>query len=362
MSIVGHEISDLQPAFPDRSVKEIEKILDDNRLGLRRCYESFGYLGIRQCESKFFNVKSDGSRSTGREKFEAENFCRIHSYGGSTTMGENVPDFETMSAHLEKLLYSKYNDGCLVSNFGAGNHTSLHSTLRLLFHCLLGNAPDIAIFLNGYNDLFYSGGGEDGIANLFDQLLLYSQDSSKHDVKLSDLISKIPSSARLDAEEQVDLSGKLASLRFQNISQRYGTALAIQNFIEKTFHTKIIRFIEPSAAVCCRPDQNVLPKLFNFGTRRRITNHLYRELNSFGLKAVFGKNVISLISFGQDKLEFPLFIDGVHFTPQMNQILAVKICEHIKPKWIEPKAMREPRAVNRSEVSELTNPNNYPLF
>jgi len=362
MSIVGHEISDLQPAFPDRSVKEIEKILDDNRLGLRRCYESFGYLGIRQCESKFFNVKSDGSRSTGREKFKAKNFCRIHSYGGSTTLGENVPDFETISAHLEKLLCSRYNDGCLVSNFGAGNHNSLHSTLRLLFHCLSGNAPDIAIFLNGYNDLFYSGGGEDGIANLFDQLLLYSQDSSKHAVKVSDLISQIPTSVPLHTEEQVDFSREFVSKCFKNIGQRYGTALAIQNFIEKTFHTRVMRFIEPSVAVCCRPDQNVLSKLFDFGSRRKIANYLYRELGSIGLKPVFGKNVISLISFGQDKLEFPLFIDGVHFTPQMNQILAVKICEHIKPKWIEPKAMREPRAVNRSEVSELTNPNNYPLF
>jgi len=362
MSIVGHEISDLQPAFPGRDISEIEKILDDNRLGLRRCYESFGYLGIRQCESQFFNVKSDGSRSTGREKFEAENFCRIHSYGGSTTLGENVPDSETISAHLEKILSSKYHDGCLVSNFGAGNHTSLHSSLRLLFHCLSGNAPDIAIFLNGYNDLFFSGGGEDGIANLFDQLLLYSQDSSRHAVKVSDLISQIPTFVRLDTEEQFDFSRELVSKCFKNIGQRYGTALAIQNFIEKTFHTRVMRFIEPSVAVYCRTDQNVLPKFFDFGSRRKITNQLYRELGSIGLKQVFGKNVISLISFGQDKFKFPLFIDGMHFTPQMNQILAVKICEHIKPKWIKPKAMREPRAVKWSEVSELTNPDNYPLF
>jgi len=362
MSLVGHDINDLQPAFPDRSVNEVEQIVHDNRLCLRRSYEGFGYLAIRQCDSQFFNIGSDGSRSTGREKSQSRDFCRIHSYGGSTTLGENVSDSETVSSQLEKLLNSKDNLDCSVFNYGAGNHTSLHSTLRLLFHCLSGNIPNIAIFLNGYNDLFYSSGGEDGIADFFDQILLCSQDLTKYETRLSDLVSKIPSSISRFNEERVDLSEEMTLDCFDNIRRRYGTALAIQNHIEEFFDVKVIRFIEPSAAVFCRPDQNLLPKLFEYGTRGRIANHLYRELSFVGLESVFGKHLHSLLDVGQDRLDIPLFLDGTHFTPQMNQILATKIYSLLNNKWFKQKVSGRSKGVRRSDSSELTNPNNYPLF
>ena len=44
---VGHNIAELSPAFPNKSLVEIEEILYNNRLSLRRTYERFGYLGIR---------------------------------------------------------------------------------------------------------------------------------------------------------------------------------------------------------------------------------------------------------------------------------------------------------------------------
>ena len=277
-------------------------------------------------------------------------------------MGENVSDSETISSQLEKLLNSKDNLDCSVFNYGAGNHTSLHSTLRLLFHCLSGKVPNIAIFLNGFNDLFYSSGGEDGIADFFDQILLYSQDLTKHEIRLSDLVSKIPSSISSFNEERVDLSEEMTSNYFDNIRRRYATALAIQSHIEEFFNVKVIRFIEPSAAVFCRPDQNLLPKLFEFGPRRKVVNHLYRKLSSVGLKPVFGKDLYSLIDIGQDRLDIPLFLDGVHFTPQMNQILATKIYSLLNSKWLKQKVSGKSKGVRRSDSSELTNPDNYPLF
>ena len=58
----GHHPAELSPAFPKMSVEEIITMLKDNRFGLRRTVERFGYLGIRECRSKNFNVDSVGYR------------------------------------------------------------------------------------------------------------------------------------------------------------------------------------------------------------------------------------------------------------------------------------------------------------
>ena len=48
MAQTGHKLAELSPAFPKKSLAEIEEILFNNRLSLRRTYERFGYLGIRE--------------------------------------------------------------------------------------------------------------------------------------------------------------------------------------------------------------------------------------------------------------------------------------------------------------------------
>ena len=134
MEQTGHKIAELSTAFPNKSLAEIEEILFDNRLSLRRTYERFGYLGIRECSSKNFNIRSDGARSNGAKKTSNPDVYKVHCYGGSTTVGDGVADDQTISAYLESKLNSRSKTKVAVFNYGAGNHTSLHSTLRLLDH------------------------------------------------------------------------------------------------------------------------------------------------------------------------------------------------------------------------------------
>lgn len=163
MDQAGHNITELSSAFPNKTPTEIEEIFYDNRLSLRRTSERFGYLGIRECSSKNFNIGIDGSRSNGGLRPSRSDIYKVHCYGGSTTVGDGVADDQTISAYLEFELNSRNESKIAVFNYGAGNHTSLHSTLRLLDHCLSGNIPSQAVFLNGYNDCYYSAGGADGV-------------------------------------------------------------------------------------------------------------------------------------------------------------------------------------------------------
>jgi len=363
MEQTGHKIAELSPAFPSKSLAEIEEILFDNRLSLRRTYERFGYLGIRECSSKNFNIGSDGARSNGTKRTFNPHVYKVHCYGGSTTVGDGVADDQTISAYLESKLNARSKTKIAVFNYGAGNHTSLHSTLRLLDHCFSGNVPDQAVFLNGFNDCYYSAGGADGVVSFFDEILKRSQDREFKNTPISKIVELIPNSSKESlAFNSSFFSGEIIETCLASIKLRYASAVAIQDFVEKSFGVKIRRFIEPNQALNCRTDQRLLPRINESNPRRLLVELLYRELERVGLRRVFGRGAVSLIETDQDKQTFPLYLDGVHFSPAMNEWLASSISGfiEIKQTLLNIKKLK-PTAI-AAHGEELLNPNNYPLF
>jgi hypothetical protein len=359
----GYVISDLAPAFPSLSVAEINEIFYDNRLSLRRSYERFGYLGIRPCVSKNFNVANDGSRSNGKAEIRSHDSYRVHCYGGSTTVGDGVADSQTISAYLETELNLRNSGKVAVFNYGAGNHTSLHSSLRLLDHCLSGNVPDYAVFLNGYNDCFYSAGGADGIATFLDEVLEFSQDSEFRHSTLFDLVNLIPNSFNHHSlRREPNFSDVFIAHCFENIKKRYKGAVAIQKFAESEFGVRIKRFIEPNKILNCRDDQDLLPRLDVPHSQRNLAFKLYLEIDRNGVREVFGKDVISLLKIDQEQQSFPLYLDGVHFTPEMNKWIATHISKMIKIKKRKKSQILFGSEPTNTSKSELTNPDNYPLY
>ena len=363
MTQAGHNLAELAPAFPNKTLAEIEEVFYDNRLSLRRTYERFGYLGIRECSSKNFNIGSDGARSNGSSRISSSGIYKIHCYGGSTTVGDGVADNQTISAYLGSKLNWKSKVKIEVFNFGAGNHTSLHSTLRLLDHCLSGNIPDQAVFLNGFNDCYYSAGGADGIVPFFDEILRRSQDSEFKRNTLSEIVDLIPNSSKESlAFINSQFSSEFIEKCLANIKLRYASAVSIQRFIESSFGVKIQRFFEPNKALNCRDDQSLLPRVSESNLGIKLVGSLYKEIENIGMKKFFDHGVVSLIDIDQDKQTFPLYLDGIHYTPAMNWLLASRISRFVKFKRILPNRKKlEPTApVARSE--DLLNPNNYPLF
>ena len=363
MSQAGHNLAELAPAFPSKTLAEIEEIFYDNRLSLRRTYERFGYLGIRECSSKNFNIGSDGARSNGILRISSSGIYKIHCYGGSTTVGDIVSDNQTISAYLGSKLNSKSKVKIEVFNFGAGNHTSLHSTLRLLDHCLSGNIPDQAVFLNGFNDCYYSAGGADGIVPFFDEILRRSQDSEFKRNTLSEIVDLIPNSSKESlAFINSQFSREFIEKCLANIKLRYASAVSIQRFIESSFGVKIQRFFEPNKALNCRDDQSLLPRVSESNLGIKLVGSLYKEIENIGMKKFFDQGVVSLIDIDQDKQTFPLYLDGVHFSPAMNEMLASHIVGFIKFKRVLSKRETLRFEVPVTSKEELLNPNNYPLF
>lgn len=323
----GHQPAELSPAFPGFSVEEIVSILHDNRFGLRRTVERFGYLGIRECKSDYFNVDQNGRRSNGFNSVLSNDGYLVHCYGSSTLVGQNVADDQTISASLETLLRKKLNVN--VFNFGAGNHTSLHSSLRLLDHVLAGNIPDLAIFLNGLTDCAYSAGGADRILDFLDQILEASQDSKRRASKLEDFVALIHQGS--STTNYIKTIGYETDEQLANVVRNnYATSVSIQNFVSRHFGVRILRFIEPTTFLNCRADQLLLPRISSGNIKLELARRLYDLIGNHGCKKVFGSNdFISLVDIGQEMLPFPLYVDEVHFSPNFNEYIAQKISAHV---------------------------------
>lgn len=363
MAQTGHKLAELSPAFPKKSLAEIEEILFNNRLSLRRTYERFGYLGIRECSSKYFNIGSDGSRSNGIKRSSNPDIYKVHCYGGSTTVGDGVADDQTISAYLESKLNSGGGTKVAVFNYGAGNHTSLHSSLRLLDHCFAGNVPDLAIFLNGFNDCYYSAGGADGVIPFFDEVLKRSQDSEFRTTPISNIVELIPNNLKESLAFNTSFfSNESIESCLASVKVRYSSALAIQDFVENCFGVKVRRFIEPNQALNCRTDQRLLLKINEANSRVLLVGLLYEKLKIIGIKTVFGGGAVSLIEIDQDKQPFPLYLDRVHYSPAFNEWLASRISEFIKIKQVSPHRKKARPTAPVAQSEELLNPNNYPLF
>jgi len=366
----NYSILDLRPAFPEATDEEIEHRLHDNRLGLRRSVERFGYLGIRSCNSRFFNIDEFGCRSNGHQKENrwGKLSTRVNCYGGSTTLGVNVADNETISSYLAQELGNKWSRNVSVSNYGAGNHTSLHSSLRLLDHVLDGNIPDIAVFLNGFNDCFYSAGGADGVVPFLDQCLMRGQSRTLRNSTIGEIAGMVPRAGEIRDQITVGPNAIEFDKLALAVKERYRTAVGIQEFIGKEFGVKIFRFFEPTPFVSCRPDQYLVSRIGLDNERLKNVKTLYESLKGQDLlKLVGSSSVISLVEIGQDKLLMPLFVDVAHFTPQFNNFLAQVIASHIEGPMRHSGVLKLTRVRDRlirrdKDQRENSNPDNYPLF
>jgi hypothetical protein len=124
-------------------------------------YEPFTQFAERPFRGRYVNVDTRGFRLGRRQGPWPPDGSSVNVFvfGGSTAFGTLLPDDETIASHLQTLLArAGPGDRVRVYNFARGHYFS--SQERVLFEnlLLLGVKPDLAVFVDGLNDFFYSGG------------------------------------------------------------------------------------------------------------------------------------------------------------------------------------------------------------
>ncbi len=150
-------ITQVLKAYPGRDEGSLRRLLGETWTR-PFVFEPFTMFGERPAAGDFVNVSRDGFRLTppqGTWPPSDSNF-NIFMFGGSTTFGYGVADDETMAAHLQRELARKTSRPVCLYNFGRGQYFSTQE--RILFEHLLtkGTRPDLAIFVDGLNDVYYA--------------------------------------------------------------------------------------------------------------------------------------------------------------------------------------------------------------
>jgi hypothetical protein len=328
-------------AFPGDDEGEVVQRLKDNAFRYRRTVERFGYLGTRECRSRYFNITDarDRRAPSAPPLDPARVSGWIHCYGGSTTAGHNVGDEETWP-HLLEVNLRRIDDRTRVLNYGAGNHTALHSSLHLLDHCLQGRVPSVAIFFNGFNDCVYAHRDPDGALPFLDLALKLSQHEPGTETPIGEITSLIPRMGE-------DTAAAVAELRETNdpqdvlrlLRERIEVAVGIRDLCARQWGVHIVQFWEPTPFVACRPEQDLVPRIRDSSETMHRTAATARLVARVGIsQALQTDSLVDLTSFGQDQLEGPLFLDESHATPQLHDAIATQIGSHLesgarRPPW-----------------------------
>lgn len=164
----------VRPAVqPDRHNPETLSYFDDEPWGRevwtslnaileQRVYEPYVLWGGVPYRSPLTNVSVSGERSTPGSEC-GDGAYRVFVFGGSTVWGYAVPDTSTIPAYLRARLAAERPDRpvCVV-NLGQLAYVSTQSLVAYLARLQQGDRPDLAVFYEGYNDLFmarYTGVG-----------------------------------------------------------------------------------------------------------------------------------------------------------------------------------------------------------
>jgi hypothetical protein len=159
--IAKYDLENLVKAYPDCPVNTIQEILDET-WSRQVIYSSYVQFKEQEKRGKYVNVSPNGfrlNRASEEHPFPLrKDAINIFVFGGSTTFGYGVRDYETIPAQLESIIRKKYSR-IRVYNFGCAFYMS--SQERVLFEKLLasGHMPDVVIFIDGLNE-FYRPDGE----------------------------------------------------------------------------------------------------------------------------------------------------------------------------------------------------------
>ena len=124
----------------------------------RKAFEYAPLAQFREApySGRFVNVTEDGFRKGKNETPWPPSPDRVNVFlfGGSTTFGYGLPDWETVPSFIEEVLSKKSDKSVSVYNFGTAYFHSTHELLRFQSLLMEGYKPDIAIFIDGVNDFY----------------------------------------------------------------------------------------------------------------------------------------------------------------------------------------------------------------
>ena len=283
-------------------------------------------------ENKFVNVTPQLGRKTISPKNCKKN---IFFYGGSTTFGYNVTDYQTIPSYLGKTLLERKKEIC-IKNFGRGSYFSSQENILFQKHILNKKirSEDIIIFIDGINENGNKNSRNTGF--LFEVNKALNQDywdMYKYtfpiffdSLAINQFIKRIQHKYNLQKKSNLEQTS-VFKLK-DDLKHVYEKNILIRDGICKNLNLHCYSFLQPFASIH--------GKYFEKPTQGAIENRALNVSENKGLKEKYKilsgtKNIIN-ISDSLDDAVFLSYVDAVHYSPLANEKISNRILAIIEDK------------------------------
>lgn len=309
--------------YPNLSHAEVDRLLQET--WSRRShmpYEPFVQYREAPSSGKYVNVSSHGFRKSWSQSPwppSPENL-NVFFFGGSTTFGYGVPDEQTIASFLAREVESE--KAVAVYNFGRAGYQSRQEAY--LFQQLVSDGHDIdfAIFIDGLNEFTFS------ILQFTKRLQKFmenktAQPPSRFPMKrLADAIRR-----RLSPAPEAPAVEPSLPPDTETILSRYEGSGRLIRAVAEAYGVKPIFVWQPTPGYGI--DLDSYPFAPDGLGRAERCREGYKIMAARLDRESAGKHILWCADL-HDTVKPPMYVDRVHYTPNMNRAIAQRIVAAIR--------------------------------
>jgi hypothetical protein len=335
-SFMAHRTYDpsLAYVYPDMTESQITQLIKETRK-LTQEYDPYTQFKERSANGKYVNVDSNGFRNIkdqGPWPPDKKSF-NIFVFGGSTTFGYRVADDGTIASHLQEIIRKETHLKATVYNFGRAGYIA--SQERILFEKLIlkGYVPNIAIFVDGLNDLKLCDGEPlhtPSLREFMDQGEISLRDRIIMELPLVKLLFS-PSRRSGDTgqkTEDVNERSDEINKTIESVVDRY---LANKKIITATALAYGVApvFVWQPVPVYEYDHEHHIFNNFDYACYMPHLAPGYRLMAERNRSGAMGGDFVWCADVQKDSKK-PLYADAVHYSSEMNLMIARRIFENLQ--------------------------------
>lgn len=298
----------VKKVYPNLKETEINELLN-HTWGRKNEFDAFSGFIEKPYQSQFVNIDKNGFRITTNEKLPIDTtHYNIFMFGGSHLFGYGVKDDETIAYYLQKKISEKiYTKKVKVYNFGCAFYYSDQERSRFVHLLAQNEIPNQVIFLSGLNEFYF--------------------EKPYHSEKLKNLMAENINTIGeiwwnqfpLMRKKIIENNENENKMSIQKIIQRFENNLHIVQNLCENYKIEPIFVLQP------------IP-FYEYD----LKYHLFAPKNEIFIKKGYEKirkikNISNFLDLStlQKNQQKNFYVDKVHYTPEMNEIIASNILKYL---------------------------------
>jgi hypothetical protein len=318
----------LAAVYPGWTREERNEMLREN-WSRPLVYDDFVLHRERPCRGKYVNVTEAGfrlSKNQGPWPPSPTNL-NIFLFGGSTTYGYGLPDWQTIPSFLQEALSRHTRQNVRVYNFGSSSYYSEPERIRFETLLASGHRPHIVVFIDGLNECNAGGGGSPfrhNVLHVFDT-------PSYRPSTLTAILRDTPTGRlirglqrRSNERKPRDVAGRVS-----RAIERYQASKKMVEGMCKEFSIAPLLIWQPV------PDYKYDMKHHLFAGPGTWSNQIigYSMMEKLLRAGVLGTNFVWCADLQENEKEC-LYVDSNHYTAKFSQRFAEIIAQEIASRGL----------------------------